>query len=213
MSRTVVMGVMGTMLVLWSLAAPAAAGIPTDHLRGATDRVIKILQDPDFKGPEKAEARRKAIRGIADEVFDWQETGKRALARHWQPLSPEQRTEFATLFADLVERSYLAKIEGFSGEKIVYQGDSVDGDQATVRTKLITKANTEVPLEYRMTRQGERWRVHDVVIEGVSLVSTYRSQFNKIITQSSYEELAKRLRNKQQEILFETQGAPAGAKQ
>jgi phospholipid transport system substrate-binding protein len=197
------------MLVLWSLAAPAAAGIPTDHLRGATDRVLKILQDPDFKGPEKSEVRRKAIRGIADEVFDWQETGKRALARHWQPLSPEQRTEFATLFADLVERSYLAKIEGFSGEKIVYQGDRVDGDQATVKTKLITKANTEVPLEYRMTRQGERWRVHDVVIEGVSLVSTYRSQFNRIITQSSYEELAKRLRNKQQEVLFES-GAPAG---
>jgi phospholipid transport system substrate-binding protein len=209
MSRT---AVMGTCLVLWSLAGPAAAGIPTDHLRGATDRVLKILQDPDFKGPEKAEARRKAIRSVADEVFDWQETGKRALARHWQPLSPEQRTEFATLFADLVERSYLAKIEAFSGERIVYAGDHVDGDQATVRTKLVTKANTEVPLEYRMTRQGERWRVHDVVIEGVSLVATYRSQFNRIITQSSYEELTKRLRSKQQEVLFETQGAPGGAK-
>jgi phospholipid transport system substrate-binding protein len=178
------------------------AGIPTEQLRDATDRVLKVLQDPQLK--QAATARREQIRAIADQIFDWEETGKRALARHWSARSPQERQEFATLFADLVERSYVGKIERYSGERIVYAGDTIEGDQATVRTKLVTKSNTEIPIDYRMQKEGDRWRAYDVVIEGVSLVANYRTQFNRIIQQSGYGELVGKLKAKQEEIQFES---------
>ena len=185
------------------LGSAASAGVPTDQLRGATDRVLKLLQDSELKQPAKKDARRQQIRAVADEIFDWGETGKRALARHWQGRSEGERKEFSTLFADLIERSYISKIEQYSGERIVYAGETVEGDQATVRTKLITKANTEIPIEYRMQKEGDRWRAYDVVIEGVSLVSNYRTQFNRIIQQSGYPELVNKLKAKQEELQFE----------
>ncbi len=163
------------------VGATAEAGVPTDQLRGATDRVLKVLQDPELKQPANGEARRRQIRAIADEIFDWQETGKRALARHWQGRNPKEQEEFSRLFAELVERSYIGRIEQYSGERVVYAGETVEGDQATVRTKLITKSNTEIPVDYRMQKEGDRWRAYDVVIEGVSLVGNYRTQFNRII--------------------------------
>jgi phospholipid transport system substrate-binding protein len=191
---------------LTALGGSAEAGVPTDQLRGATDRVLKVLQDPELKQPAKGEVRRQQIRAIADEIFDWQETGKRALARHWQGRSPSERQEFSALFADLIERSYVSKLEKYSGERIVYAGETVEGDTATVRTKLITKSNTEIPIDYRMQKEGDRWRAYDVLIEGVSLVSNYRTQFNRIIQQSGYGELVNKLKAKQEELQFEAPG-------
>jgi phospholipid transport system substrate-binding protein len=185
------------------LGSAAEAGIPTDQLRGATDRVLKVLQDPELKQPAKGDARRQQIRAIADEIFDWQETGKRALARHWQGRSPKEQEEFSKLFAELIEHSYIGKIEQYSGERVVYAGETVEGDQATVRTKLVTKSNTEIPVDYRMQKEGDRWRAYDVVIEGVSLVANYRTQFNRIIQQSGYGELVQKLKTKQEELQFE----------
>jgi phospholipid transport system substrate-binding protein len=185
------------------LAGPAEAGVPTEQLKTATDRVLKVLQDAELKQPAKREERRKQIRAIADQIFDWQETGKRALARHWQGRSPSEREEFSALFSDLIERSYISKIEQYSGERVEYVGETIDGDQATVRTKLITKSNTEIPIDYRMQKEGDRWRAYDVVIEGVSLVSNYRTQFNRIIQQSGYSELVNRMKTKQEELEFE----------
>jgi phospholipid transport system substrate-binding protein len=186
------------------LGGTVEAGIPTDQLRGATDRVLKVLQDPALKEPAKVDARRQQIRTIADQIFDWRETGKRALARHWQARSPKEQEEFSTLFADLIERSYIGKIEQYSGERIEYVGETVDGDQVTVHTKLITKANTEIPIDYRMQKEGDRWRAYDVVIENVSLVSNYRSQFNRIIVQSGYPALLSKLKAKESEVEFES---------
>ena len=192
-----------TLLGLLAAGTHAYAGPPTEQLRGATDRVLKLLQDPALKQPARTEERRKQIRAVANEIFDWQETGKRALARHWQGRTPQQREEFSQLFADLIERSYVGKLELYSGERIVYAGEAVDGDQATVRTKLVTKSNTEIPIDYRMQKEGDRWRVYDVTIEGVSLVGNYRSQFNRIILQSNFDELMKKLKTKQEELVFE----------
>jgi phospholipid transport system substrate-binding protein len=188
---------------LTMLAGVVEAGIPTDQLRSATDRVLKVVQDHELKQPGKEQERRKQIRAIADQIFDWEETGKRALARHWQGRNPAEQKEFSALFADLIERSYIGKIEQYSGERIVYAGESVEGDQATVRTKLITKSGTEIPIDYRMLKEGDRWRAYDVVIEGVSLVSNYRTQFNKIIQQSGYKELINKMKAKQEELEFE----------
>lgn len=185
---------------------PAAAGVPTDQLRGAVDRVLKTLEDPTLKGEGKVAERRVAVRKIANEIFDFGEIAKRSMARHWQPLSEAQRNEFVGLFADLLERSYISKIETYGGEKIQYTAERVDGDYATVSTRIITKNGTEVPVDYRMIKRADRWLVYDVSIEGVSLVSNYRTQFNKIIQTSSYNELVSKLRNKQDELMAEDKG-------
>jgi phospholipid transport system substrate-binding protein len=195
--------VLGLAVGLTVFGDAVEAGVPTDQLRNATDRVLQVLQNPDLKQAARGEARRQQIRAVADEIFNWEETGKRALARHWQSRSPKERQEFSALFADLIERSYVGKIERYSGERVVYADEAVEGDHATVRTKLITKSNTEIPIDYRMQKEGDRWRAYDVVIEGVSLVSNYRAQFNKIIQQSGYGELVNKLRAKQDEIQFE----------
>ena len=181
----------------------AWAGPPTEQLKVEIDRVVKMLEDPALKADGKAVERRARVRSVANDIFDWAETAKRSLARHWQPLSDTQREEFVKLFGDLLERSYISKIELYGGEKIVYVGESVDGEQAIVRTKIITKQGTDVPVEYRMLRRGDRWLVYDVVIESVSLVSNYRTQFNKIIQASSYQELVKKMKAKQEEFHYE----------
>ena len=181
----------------------ARAGAPTDQVKSGTDQVLKIIQDPALKGADKTPVRRQQLRTVVDQVFDWQETGKRALGRHWQPLTPEQRQEFSSLFADLVERSYVGKIELYSGEKIIYAGDTIEGDQATVKTKLITKSQTQIPIDYRLQKEGDRWRVYDVLIEGVSLVGNYRTQFNRVIQQTGYDDLVKKMKTKQEELQFE----------
>ena len=105
------------------------------------------------------------------------------------------------MFTDLLERSYISKIELYGGEKIQYVGESIEGEGAVVRTKLITKQGTEIPIDYRMLRRGDKWLVYDVVIEGVSLISNYRTQFSKIITTSSFEDLMKKMRTKQEEFI------------
>ena len=141
------------------------------------------------------------VRRIADEIFDFGETAKRSLGRHWQARTPAEREEFVQLFSDLLERSYISKIELFNGERVNYTGETIDGDVATVRTRLLTKQSTEIPVDYRMLRRGERWLVYDVIIEGVSLIANYRTQFNEIIQTSSYPELIKKMKGRQEELV------------
>ena len=179
------------------MTPPADAGAPTDQLRMQVDRVLKLLDDPALK--DKPKDKRAAVRKVADDIFDFGETAKRSLGRHWADRTPAERDEFTKLFGDLLERSYISKIELYGGEKIQYMSDKIDGDQASVMSKLLTKTNTEVPIEYRMLKKGERWLVYDVIIEGVSLVANYRTQFNKIIQTSSYAELVKKMKSRQEE--------------
>jgi phospholipid transport system substrate-binding protein len=189
-----------TLGVLLAGGEPALAGAPTDQLKQATDQILKLLEGPTLKGPDQLAERRQQIRAIASDTFDWRETAKRVLGRHWTERTPQEREEFGALFIDFIEHSYVGKLELYSGERILYIAELTDGPQVTVRTKLITKSNTEVPVDYRMLKDGERWRVYDVVIEGVSLVSSYRTQFTRIIQQSGYSELVKKLRTKQDEL-------------
>lgn len=199
------LGVILTGLLGLLAAREVWAGAPTDQLKGAIDRVIKTLDDPDLKGSRKVEDRRVAVRKVANDIFDFAETAKRALARHWQTRTGKEREEFIGLFGDLLERSYLSKIELYGGEKIQYVGELMDSDVATVRTKLIAKGGTEVPVEYRMHKRGDRWLVYDFSVEGVSLINNYRTQFNKIIQTSSYAELVKKMTVKQEEFLANEQ--------
>ena len=193
------LGLLAIALVL----SPAHAGAPTDQLRTQIDRVLKVLENPELKKDGKQKNRRAAVRKIADEVFDFAETAKRSLGRHWQPRTSSEREEFVQLFADLLERSYISKIELYGGERIGYAGDTIQDELATVRTKLTTRQGTEIPIDYRMLQKNGRWVVYDVIIEGVSLVANYRTQFNKIIQTSSYKELVKKMKTKQEEFLEE----------
>lgn len=177
----------------------AWAESPMGTVRLQVERVIHVLQDPDLKGPARLSERRAAIRRIAEELFDFEETTRRCLGRHWQGRRPAERAEFVTLFADLLERTYIGRIEQYGGEAVVYAGETVDGNQATVRTRVGIKGAGEVPIDYRMHRRERRWRVYDVSIEGVSLVGNYRAQFNRIIQTSSYEDLVRRLRARMDE--------------
>ncbi len=191
------------LLVALAAGPDALAGLPTDQLKSSIDDVIKTLDDPALKGDGKTTARRQKVRTVANQIFDWSETAKRALARHWSERAEAERLEFVTLFGELLERSYVSQIEKYGGERIVYVGEQIDGDQAVVKTKILTKQGTEVPVDYRMLRRGDRWMVYDVVIEGVSMVSNYRTQFNKIIQTSSYSELVRKMKLKQDEFRTE----------
>jgi len=195
--RQLLLGIasVGTALIFVSPAAHASA--PTEELRQHVDQVIKILQRSDLEGDNKTIERRTAVRKVANDIFDFPETAKRSLGRHWQARTPAEREEFTRLFADLLEHAYISKIDRYSGENVNYVGESMEGDQATVRTKILTKQGSQVPVDYRMLRQGAHWRVYDVIIEGVSLTANYRTQFNKIIQTSSFDDLVAKLKAKE----------------
>jgi phospholipid transport system substrate-binding protein len=187
------------LLLATVLAVPlASAGAPTDQLRAQVDRVLKLMDDPALK--DKPKDKRVAVRKVAEDIFDFGETARRSLGRHWADRTQAERDEFVKLFGDLLERSYISKIELYGGEKINYVSDKIEGEQASVMSKLVTKTGTDVPIEYRMLKKGERWLVYDVIIEGVSLVSNYRTQFNKIIQTSSFAELVKKMKSRQEEM-------------
>lgn len=178
-------------------------GEPTDQLKETIDKVIEILKNKELKKPNRTEERRAFLRKVTDERFDYEEMAKRALSIHWAKRSLQERKEFVSLFKELLERSYINKIESYSDEVILYASETVESDFSVVKTKIVTKRNIEIPIDYKLYKTKAQWKIYDVSIEGVSLVSNYRNQFNKIIRAHSYEELVKRLKAKKEEILFE----------
>lgn len=183
-------------LLIFVLVVPSFAGEPTDQIKQTTDKMIAILNDPALKDPSKAEERRKAIRNVANERFDWTGMAMRSLARHWRERTNEQKKEFVPLFTDLLERTYMKRIENYSGDKVSYDGEKVDGKYSLVKVRIFTDKQVEIPVVYKMKKKGSEWKIYDVSIEGVSLVNNYRKQFDSIILSSSYEGLVEKLREK-----------------
>ena len=177
----------------------ATAGEPTDLVRQITDQVLKILEDPQFQAPNRHAERQERLHKIAEQVFDWQEMARRALAVHWRERTPQEQQEFVRLFRDLVEGTYINRLESSIQEKgeIQYVGEQVDGSRAAVKTNVVTRRNQQVPIEYRLQKADGRWLIYDVLVEGISLVNNYRSQFNRIITSSSYNDLLQKMKNRQ----------------
>jgi phospholipid transport system substrate-binding protein len=194
---------LSSFLFLSILSINVYAGDPRNLMKQTIDKVIDILKNKELKKAEKTNERRVAIRKVVGERFDFEEMAKRSLALHWKKRTPAERKEFVPLFSDLLERSYIKKIEGYTDEKFLYTDEKIDVDYAVVNTRIITKRNVEIPIEYRLLNKNGKWEVYDVVIEGVSLVNNYRNQFNKIIREKSYEDLVKRMKNKQEEELFQ----------
>jgi phospholipid transport system substrate-binding protein len=193
MTQVLALAVVVVALLLGGVAA-ALAGVPTETVRDYTDAVVRVLEDPALKTDDRRAERRAAVRKIAIDIFDVQETARRALGHHWQQRTPQEREEFVQLVADLLERTYIDKIDLFGGERLKFTEEKVDGEHAVVRAKVVTKQGTEVPVEARMLNRTGRWQIYDIVIENISLIGNYRSQFDRIIRSSSYGELARRLR-------------------
>jgi phospholipid transport system substrate-binding protein len=190
-------------LLFWSVAAvvpTVARASVTAEVKKTVDEVVAIVSSKEMKKPQNEEKRRQALKKSIGAIFDYGEMAQRSLGRHWKERSAAERKEFVQLFETLLENSYADKIESYNNEKIVYLKETVEGEYAEVRSKVVTAKRDEYSLDYRLMNKGGKWMVYDVVIEGVSLVANYRSQFNKIIQNQGYAELAKKLRTKSAEI-------------
>ena len=192
------------MALVLSVVTNGWAGAPTDQLRSYTDQILKVLEDSSLSLPEK----RAAVRKLANEAFDTMETAQRVLGQHWQQRTPVEREEFARLFANLLEQTYISRIDEFGGEKLNYVSEQITGDKAVVRARIVTTKGTEVPVESRLTLKGERWLTYDILIENLSLISNYRSQFDRVIRSSGYPELVKRLQARVDALNEKDSGKP-----
>lgn len=167
-----------------------------EQLKITIDKVMEILRDPLLKGEEQAEEKRAALSKAITERFSFAKMSQLSLGRHWKKRSDEEKKIFIELFGQLLEKTYISKIEGYTDEKIVYVKEYVKKKKALVNTKIITQT-IEIPIDYRMynARDG-LWLVYDLVIEGVSLVGNYRSQFDQILMKDTYDKIVEDLRKK-----------------
>jgi len=211
MKRLVLLSVV---LHFWTPAL--AYGIrPLDALREPLDEVVRILKDPQFDDEAKKQDQRNRIGAIIHGVFDFREISIRALAKNWKQLTPEQQKEFTEIFSEFLSKTYLDKVQGdCRNEKIVYiEQQMISETKAIVKTRIVRKNNTEVPVEYRMRMRKNSWRIYDVRIEGVSLVKNYRSQFKKILMKETPDQLIDRLKEKvanQENMSFMALDRPGG---
>jgi phospholipid transport system substrate-binding protein len=193
-------GVACLLLLLGGVAVqPAVAGGATEAMKSTIDEVLKIIQDKELKQPGRAEERRQRLEQVVGDRFDYQEMSRRALGAPWNTLSDKDKQEFVALFKTLLTSSYSDKVETHSGDGVQYINERTEKDFAEVRTKVLT-GKTEIPLDYRLLNKGVEWRVYDVVVDGVSLVSNYRGQFSKILRSSTYADLVDQLRKKSDKI-------------
>ena len=193
--------VAGVILAVLAMVAPSWGGVsPVEEVRKTVDEVVRIVADKELKKPQNEQKRRKALKAAIGQIFDHAEMAKRSMGQNWKDLTPVQQREFVDLFATLLESSYAGKIESYNNEKIIYLKEIEDGDYAEVKSRIVTARHDEFSLDYRLMREGDRWKVYDIVIEGVSLVSNYRSQFNKIIKAQGYQELVKKMKSRKDDL-------------
>jgi phospholipid transport system substrate-binding protein len=183
-------------LATWTAAAGVSAGVPTEQIRSTVDRAILVLKDPRLKPAAKTKERRDQLKQILFARFDFTEMAKRALGANWRRRNPKEQEEFVQLFTELLEHAYADIIESYSEDKIVYVGEKLDGNYADVASKVFASNGAEYSLNYKAHLVNSEWRVYDVIAENISVVNNFRSQFNRVIAKSSYEELVRRLREK-----------------
>ncbi|OLB03512.1 MAG: organic solvent tolerance ABC transporter substrate-binding protein [Nitrospirae bacterium 13_1_40CM_62_7] len=186
---------LAAVILLVGGASADPGGAATEAVRSTINEVIRVLKDAELKKPGRAEERRRLLEKVIGDRFNYEEMARRALGAQWNKLSDKERQEFVDLFKGLLSGTYTDKIEGYSGEQVHYLNERLEADYAEVRTKVASD-KTEIPLDYRLLNKSGDWRVYDVVVDGVSLVNNYRSQFTKIIRESSYADLLEKLREK-----------------
>jgi len=185
-----------SLFLMLLLSIPAYAGAPLSAVENTVNRVLDVLRDPKLKGPAAKPAKTEKLRVIYKDMFDEMEFSRRTLTRNWNKFTPEQRREFVDLFEQVLEKTYLDRILEYSNEKIVfYKETMIAEDKAEIQSKVITSSK-EVPIYYRVILKSGKWKVYDVVVENVSLVQNYRTQFNEILAGSTPEQLLETLRKK-----------------
>ena len=186
--------IFGTLILTLGLCATALAGEPQDRLKTGIDSVIGILSNPALKGASKAAERQAKLRAVADSFFDWRELSRRAAAEGWKKFSSKQQDDFVVSFSELLQKTYVRKLEKYNNEKVSYLGEQVEGNQAFLKTQVLMKDKT-IPINYVMIKH-DQWMVYDVVVEGVSLVKNYRTQFAKILSKETPDALIQRIKDK-----------------
>jgi phospholipid transport system substrate-binding protein len=177
------------------MVAAAEVVAPTVVVKETIDEVIKLVTDEELKKAAQVSQRRILIEKAIGKNVSFSEMAKRSLAREWKGRNEDERQEFVQLFQTLLSKTYAGKIETYSGEEVQYLKERRKNSFAEVQTKIISP-QTEISLDYRLLQKDNTWFVYDVVVNGVSLVKNYRSQFARIIHRSSYEELVAILRDK-----------------
>lgn len=178
-----------------ALSTPTSDGA-LNFVKISVNRVLAVLRDPSYKTKSAKEVQRRKLRALAEELFDFKEVSKRALGRNRRSFTPQQMEEFYKLFCRLLERTYVDKIQNYTDEKVVYdKAIMLSKNKALVKTNVITGPQ-KIPINYRLVFRHDRWMGYDVIVEGVSLVKNYRSQFNLFLQKKPPTELLKLLRNK-----------------
>jgi phospholipid transport system substrate-binding protein len=171
------------------------ASAPGEQIKATVDRVMEILKDPKLQGDDKKTERREKLRQVVLPRFDFAEMGKRALGNNWNRY-PEKQQEFVAAFKQLLEESYADQIQAANGDKVVYLNERTDKGYSEVDTKVISSKGEETPMTYKLHSVDSDWKVYDIVVENVSIVNNYRSQFNRILSNASLDELIKRIKEK-----------------
>ena len=174
----------------------AVAAGPTEVVKSTVDQVITILTDPRYKGKAKKEERRKLLRDTISPRFDFQEMAKRSLGVEWGRRTPDEQKDFVKIFTDFLEQTSVRNIETYDDEKFIYIGERIDDPYAEIEGKILTQEGEEIKINYMLHRMESEWKVYDLVVDGISFVNNYRSQFSRVIRGSSYEELVRRIREK-----------------
>ena len=172
------------------------AGDPGKLVMDTIDKGLVVLKEPSLKGNDKVNERRQKLWETISHIFNFEEMSKRALGQHWKKRSDEEKKEFVGLFTNILKDAYIGKTDAYSGEKVILMKERVDKEYATVQAKFILNTDSEVVVDYNMLNNSGEWKIYDVIIEGVSLVNNYRSQFNSILIKSTYNELVKRIKEK-----------------
>jgi phospholipid transport system substrate-binding protein len=190
----------GMLLAMTSLATAGAS--PTESVRVSVDSILALLQDKEM---DKT-TRREKIGEVISERFDFRAMSQRTLATNWKSTSKEQRQEFVQLFSKLIENTYIGRVEAYTDEKVDYPGEKVKGKKAVVETLILT-ASADIPVNYKVYQKNDKWWVYDVVIEGISLISNYRSSYQEIVKKEGFDGLIAKMKAKIKEL--ESQPEPA----
>jgi phospholipid transport system substrate-binding protein len=179
------------------LPAPSRAGGPTEQVRGTVDKVLTIVRSSHATSKAQMEAQRAQLVEVIYPRFDFAEMAKRSLGRHWAGRTPEEQREFVTIFAAMLGRSYADNIESYTSQNVLYIREREDQSYAEVDTKIVTEKRPPVTINYKLHSVNKEWKVYDLVIEDISVVNNYRSQFDRVIARSSFEELVRVMKEKQ----------------
>ena len=185
-----------SVFLLLLLSLPVHAGVPMDTVQANVNKVLDVLRDPTLKAESDKETKKEKLRHIYDGMFDQVELSRRALAQNWNKLNLAQREEFVNLFRQVLEKAYIGNVLGYVNEKVVFDREvQISGTNAEIQTTIITSSKN-IPVFYRVILKGREWKVYDVVIENVSLISNYRAQFNDILAKNTPEQMLEILRKK-----------------